>query len=210
MGRTYFTWSLQLSDQRLFGVADQISLIRQRNQDLLRLSNGGRMPNQGSGPPNPPATTPLIEYHQRVQRHAKLLYSMLREKLEPPSCKCGVPHSAHLELEERATPPPTRVLSESQEDRRGPSQFFTFSVMLSTQQKGYGQLMEMWQELQLEPINGRSSREITDRTKSPTAIQIPPSSSLSSIASTRERPPPQFLSLPPMRYVCIFHREADD
>ncbi|KAF8418436.1 hypothetical protein EV426DRAFT_679684 [Tirmania nivea] len=140
-----------------YRTAEQMQQIRQWNEDLDTLANGGRKstPAPGSVSHNSPTISrSLITYHRRVQGHARKLYSMLREKLEPPTCKCDVPHSTYLELEMRGMPP-TKALSNSQADL-GPNQFFTFSLMFSTAPKnGHDQLMAMWKELQLEPIDDR-------------------------------------------------------
>jgi len=153
-------------------------LIRQRNDDLVTLANGGRKPTSDSGSPNSPTNSHslLITYHQQVQHHAKFLYSMLREKLEPPTCKCGVPHSAQLELKMRSTPP-TKALSKSQADLHGPNQFFTFSLMFSTQ---HGQPTAIWHEFQLEPINGYGCRKSA---KGPVATQTLPRHTVAVILS---------------------------
>jgi len=156
--------------------AEQIILIRQRNEDLIILANGGRESISGSssGSSNSPTIShSLIKYHQRVQRHARLLYSTLREKLESPICKCGAPHSAHLELKMRGTPP-TKALAKSQANL--PNRFFTFSLMFSTQQSGHDQPTAMchWQEFQLEPIDSCRVTDSTLDVKSAAATQLPP------------------------------------
>ena len=195
-------------------------LIRQRNEDLVTLANGGRNSiSTAAGSFNSPTISrSVITYHQQVQRHARLLYSVLREKLEPPKCKCGVPHSTHLELKMRSTPP-TKALSKPQTGL-GPNQCFTFSLIFSKQKSSHDQLMAVWQEFQFEPINDYSCREAPGSTfcgEGPAAVQRPPSHtmgvvlspspssgspSLPLIAPTPERgrsmAPPHILSPSPM------------
>lgn len=145
------------------GAAEQIGLIRQWNEDLDTLANCGRKLTSGSGSDTNSFKSlainhSLITYHQRVQRHARSLYRMLREKLESPTCQCGVPHSAHLELKIRSSPP-TKALSKLQAEAHSPNPFFTFRVIFSTQQSGHDQLTSMCQELQLELIDDQSCRK---------------------------------------------------
>ena len=179
-----------------------MTLIRQRNEDLITLANGGRNPistTGSSGPFNSPTISrSLMMYHQRVQRHARLLYSMLREKLQPPMCKCGIPHIAHLELKMRSTPPTKlKARSKPQAGLHSPNQCFTFSLIFSTQKSSHDQLTVMWREFQLEPINDHSCKEALDSTfcvKSAAVIQESPRSTVGTALS---RPPsPRTPSLP--------------
>src|SRR5690606_36830540 len=41
------------------------------------------------------------KYHKRIQRQAKSLYQILKEKLEYTVCECGALHSANLQLDLR-------------------------------------------------------------------------------------------------------------
>ncbi|RPB19133.1 hypothetical protein L211DRAFT_664238 [Terfezia boudieri ATCC MYA-4762] len=171
---------------------EQIGLIRQRNEDLVLLANGGQRPASGfgAGPFNSPRISDtLIEYHQGVQRRARVLYAIMGERLLPPTCKCGAPHGAHLELKLRSSPP---MKAPSKSQAVGPDRFFTFSLVFSTQNNGH-QLTEMWQGFHLEPIEDRSRR----KTQVPLAMS--PSSSSSSQPTTkpvseggRSIPPDQF------------------
>lgn len=129
--------------------------IRQLNADLRDFANGGiSVPAMSSSAHlihtrNSHINNPLIAYHRRIQRHARLLYSMLSEKLESPMCKCSG-HDAHLELRMRNTPP-KKMLSTPQTHNRdhGPNQFLTFSLVFLTRNNGFS---SMWQEFQLEPV----------------------------------------------------------
>ena len=175
--------------------------------DLITLANGGRKSTSSGSLNSPTVSPPLIKYHQRVQRHAGLLYSTLREKLGSPICQCGVPHSAHLELKMRSMPP-TKAPSKSQADidLHGPNQYFAFSLLFSVQNSGHDQLTAMWREFQLEPIDNRSCRETQPSPRHTVEIALPPSSSSPSLpvaAPTSERgrsvAPSQSPSLSPMR-----------
>lgn len=137
---------------------EQMTKISRLNADLDVLANGGRKLSFGSISSEsltPIISGPLIDYHKRIQRHARLLHSMLNEKLGFPMCKCSVPHGAHLELKIRLKPP-TKVhsSSQSQADIQGPNQFLTFSLLMSSQTSGGHAFTGIWQEFLLEPIHG--------------------------------------------------------
>ena len=154
---------------------EQITQIRQWNEDLVTLANGGRKSTPESS--NPIKVSPsLIKYHQQVQSHAKVLYSMLSEKPKSGTCKHehGMPY---LELRIRCTPPVS------------PNRFLTFSLMDQE---------PTCQEFQLEPVNDRPPTNETALSPS-TSSSLP----LPKFPSERGRsvPLPRNENLSPERYL---------
>ena len=81
---------------------DQLTRIRNLNEDLDKLVNGGNR----YGEPRPIASATLaavVEHYKRIRRHAAALHRVLDGKLRSPSCSCGMLHLANLQLEIRST-----------------------------------------------------------------------------------------------------------
>jgi len=79
---------------------EQLSRIRNINDDLDRLVNGTRhWADQRSTIPNKSIAT----RYNRIRNHAAALYQVLREKLQTPHCKCPSSHDVNLRLETHKT-----------------------------------------------------------------------------------------------------------
>lgn len=171
---------------------DHITQIRQWNRDLSELANGGKKSLAGLNLDQPKIDISLLDYHKRIQKHAKFIYYALKEKIESPMCKCGIPHSVHLQLQMRGTPP-TKALSKAGAHISSPNKSLTFNFIFSTEASATERTTIQWKEFQLEHIEERRGVKSIGVKRQPATeiILSSPSSSSSSVASLPERGRPK-------------------
>jgi hypothetical protein len=78
----------------------KVAQIRQLNLDLKSLSLDGQIKSNDDVASKRMATA-TIELYRRVRENAIALYHVLKEKLQPPVCRCPTPHDTGLLLEDR-------------------------------------------------------------------------------------------------------------
>ncbi|KAI5806084.1 hypothetical protein EDC01DRAFT_626183 [Geopyxis carbonaria] len=80
---------------------EKMAEVRQRNTDLESLSlRGCKSLDDHVGSKYQAAAT--VKFYLKVQKHAKNLLTVLKEKLAVPACSCMLPHDAVLQLEFRS------------------------------------------------------------------------------------------------------------
>ncbi|KAI5781716.1 hypothetical protein DFH27DRAFT_638967 [Peziza echinospora] len=119
---------------------------------------------------------PLLRCHNDIQKNARLLHSILGEKLAYRGCQCGFVHTAHLQLQMRYAAPLCKPdLSANAAGERGS---FRFSCMFFMEEHATD-WTGGWQELQLESIDtwmdsGSARDARSPRTRESTQLAPPP------------------------------------